>query len=73
VNPELMMRYSDDGGHTWSSQRKTSVGKVGQYLARAAFRRLGRSRERVYEISMSAPVKWHILGARISAKAGMQP
>ena len=73
VNPELMMRHSDDGGHTWSSQRKTTVGRVGQYLARVIFRRLGRSRERVYEISMSAPVKWHILGARLSLKAGAQP
>ncbi len=73
VNPELMMRHSDDGGHTWSSQRKTSIGKVGQYLARAVFRRLGKSRERVYEISLSAPVKWHVLGARISARTGSQP
>lgn len=72
-DPQAMLRHSDDGGHTWSSQKRTSVGKVGQYLARVAFRRLGRSRERVYEFSMSAPVKWHILGARVSVKKGIQP
>lgn len=72
-DPLLMMRYSNDGGHTWSSQRTTPIGKVGQYLSRVFFNRLGRSRQRVYEISMSAPVKWHILGARITAKSGGQP
>ena len=72
-DPQVILRHSDDGGHTWSSQKRTSVGKVGQYLARVAFRRLGRSRERVYEFSMSAPVKWHILGARVSVKKGIQP
>lgn len=72
-DPQAILRHSDDGGHTWSSQKRTSVGKVGQYLARVAFRRLGRSRERVYEFSMSAPVKWHILGARVTVKKGMQP
>jgi len=73
ADPVVMLRHSDDGGHTWSSQRRTSAGKVGQYQARVSFRRLGRSRERVYELSMSDPVKWHILGARVSAKPGMQP
>ena len=72
-DPQAILRHSDDGGHTWSSQKRTAIGKVGQYLARVAFRRLGRSRERVYEFSMSAPVKWHILGARVTVKKGLQP
>ena len=31
----LMLRYSDDGGRTWSNWRYLTLGAVGQYLARA--------------------------------------
>ncbi len=72
-NPVISLQHSDDGGHTWSSERTTSLGKVGQYLTRARWRRLGRSRARVYRIAMSSPVKWHVLGARMIANLGRNP
>lgn len=59
-DPKIMMRYSDDGGHTWSSELWRSLGKVGQYLTRVKWNKLGRSRDRVYEISGSDPVKIQI-------------
>lgn len=61
--PLLMLRYSSDGGHTWGPERTATVGGVGQYDARARFTRLGSGRNRVWEISMSDPVKFAVFGA----------
>lgn len=67
-DPQMMLRWSDDGGHTWSNERWVSMGKIGQYFARAIFRRLGMTlklRDRVYEISGTDPVKVAIMGAEL--------
>ena len=68
ANPQLMLRWSDDGGHTWNGERTTSLGRIGQYGTRAIFRRLGMTtkiRDRVYEISGTDPVKVAIMGAEL--------
>lgn len=57
LDPQLMLRWSDDGGHTWSDEHWVSAGPVGQYGRRAIWRRLGRSRDRVFEVTISDPVK----------------
>ncbi len=67
-NPIAMLRWSDDGGHIWSNQRETSIGKIGKYRTRARFTRLGQSRDRVYELSISDPVKVVIIGALINGQ-----
>jgi hypothetical protein len=69
ANPQLILRWSDDGGHTWSGERQTSMGRVGAYGTRAIFRRLGMTtklRDRVYEISGTDPVKVAIMGAELA-------
>lgn len=71
--PRLMMRYSDDGGHTWSSERTASCGLPGEYRRRVMFRRMGRSRDRVYEISVSDPAQWRIIDAYLKASPGYGP
>ncbi len=68
ANPQLMLRWSDDGGHTWNGERQVSMGRVGQYGTRVIFRRLGMTlklRDRVYEISGTDPVKVAIMGAEL--------
>lgn len=62
-DPLLMMRYSNDGGHTWSNQKTKSVGRVGEYGARVKFGPSGSGRNRVWEISMTDPVKFAVFGA----------
>jgi hypothetical protein len=64
-DPQVMMRFSDDGGHVWSNEKWASLGKLGQRLARVIWRRLGKSRDRVYEISGTDPVKIRIMGAEL--------
>jgi hypothetical protein len=63
-----MLRWSDDGGHTWSREHWTSMGAIGRYGQRVFWRRLGMSlklRDRVYEISGTDPVKITIMGAEL--------
>lgn len=67
-NPQVMLRWSDDGGHTWSNEHWVSIGKIGEYYRRAIWRRLGMTmklRDRVYEISGTDPVKIDITGAEL--------
>jgi len=68
ANPQLMLRWSDDGGHTWTGKRQASMGRIGAYGTRVFFRALGMTvklRDRVYEISGTDPVKVAIMGAEL--------
>jgi hypothetical protein len=68
ANPEVMLRWSDDGGHTWSNEHWRSMGRIGEYGARTIWRRLGMTtkiRDRVYEVSGTDPVKIAIMGAEL--------
>jgi hypothetical protein len=67
-DPEIMLRFSDDGGHTWSNEHLSKMGKIGEYYRRVFWRRLGMTlklRDRVYEVSMTDPVKTAIMGAEL--------
>jgi hypothetical protein len=67
-DPAVMLRWSDDGGHTWSNEHWSTIGKIGEYYRRVFFRRLGMTlklRDRVYELSMTDPVKTAIMGAEL--------
>ncbi len=67
-DPQVMLRWSDDGGHTWSSEHWRSMGKIGEYGYRTIWRRLGMTlklRDRVYEISGTDPVKIAVMGAEL--------
>ena len=68
--PQAMLRWSDDGGHTWSSEHWTSMGRIGEFGHRTIWRRLGMTlklRDRVYEVSGTDPVKLAIVGAELHA------
>jgi len=67
-DPQVMLRWSDDGGHTWSNEHWRSMGKIGETGRRVLWRRLGMTvklRDRVYEISGTDPVKIAIMGAEL--------
>lgn len=53
--PTLSLRWSTDGGHTWSDYFDRDCGQAGAYHTRVRWLRLGRSRDRVFEISTSDP------------------
>ena len=67
-NPQVMLRWSDDGGHTWSNEHWKSMGRIGRSGYRTIWRRLGATlkiRDRVYEISGTDPVRIYIMGAEL--------
>jgi len=69
-DPQVMLRWSDDGGHTWSNEHWRSMGKIGETGYRTLWRRLGMTlklRDRVYEVSGTDPVKIYIMGAELQA------
>jgi len=61
--PQAMLRWSDNRGKTWSNQHIADCGFAGQYNVRSVWRRLGRSRYRVYELSVTDPIAWTVIDA----------
>jgi hypothetical protein len=51
------LRYSKDGGRNWSDWRKLSLGGTGDFVKRVQARRLGRSRQWLFDIRVTDPVR----------------
>ena len=56
-DPQAMLDWSDDGGKTWVNEKWRSIGRKGQYPARAKWDRMGQFRQRTYRVKVSDPVK----------------
>lgn len=69
-NPQMILRWSDDGGFTFGNDHFISVGKTGQYKNRAIKRALGCARDRVYEIDVTDPFNAVIVSGELKASAG---
>jgi len=67
TDPKASLRISRDGGVNYGSQIVRSIGKAGQYLARAIWRRLSFARDSVIEVSVDAPVNRDVTGATLKA------
>jgi len=68
ANPQVTLRWSDDGGHTWSNEHTKSMGASGAYGTRVKWDRLGMTmklRDRVYEVSGTDAVPVFIMGAEL--------
>lgn len=63
VNPQITLWISRDGGKTYSTGYSTSFGAVGNYKARAVFRRLGYAYEITFKIRITDPVKRALIGS----------
>ena len=70
ADPQAMLRWSSDGGSTWSNEHWTSIGQIGKYTNRAIWRRLGWSRDRIFEVTVTDPVKAVIVSANLKMTAG---
>jgi hypothetical protein len=67
--PQLNMRYSDDGGHTWGNAVQSPLGATGEYQTVPQFQRLGMARNRVYELFWSEDMKTALNGVYIDPEA----
>ena len=70
ANPQAMLRWSSDGGSTWSNEHWSGIGKVGRYKNRIIWRRLGWARDRIYEVVVTDPINAVIVSANLKASAG---
>jgi len=70
TDPQIALRWSDDGGHTWSTEISVPIGKTGEYNTRAIWRRLGRSRARVWECSIVANIPVYLIAGHLKVSKG---
>jgi len=56
-DPQAVLRYSTDGGHSWSNDLMAPIGAVGEYDTRVIWHRLGRARDFTFEVTVTDPVK----------------
>jgi hypothetical protein len=68
TNPQAMLRWSNDGGSTWSNEHWTGVGQTGKYRNRAIWRRLGTARDRIFEVVVTDPVNFVIISANLKVQ-----
>jgi hypothetical protein len=61
----VTLRWSDDGGYSWSNGLEQSLGNIGEYLTSVQFRRLGMARNRVWEVSWSGALPEALNGLSI--------
>jgi hypothetical protein len=72
-DPQVGLRWSDDGGHTWGPELLRSTGAQGAYTTRVEWHRLGSTRGpqgRVYELFGTDPVPVAISAAFLDAGGG---
>ncbi len=72
VQPQVVLRWSDDDGRSWSNERILPVGQLGQTVQLVKFNRLGATRrfkgsDRLFEISSADPYMTAILDAEVDA------
>jgi hypothetical protein len=68
--PQVRLRWSDTRGRTWKNPVSKGLGARGEFNHLVQFNRCGQSRERVFEVSWSAPVKTALNGAYIDPELG---
>lgn len=69
-DPQLLLEWSDDGGDTFPNSRLIPLGKLGQRLTRVLARRLGKSKDRVFRVSISDPVRRCFIAAGTRTRVG---
>jgi len=70
LSPQIMLQWSDDGGHTWSEEHWVSAGQLGRYKHRAIWWRLGRGRNRTWRVVVTEPIAWRFIDAFVDAMRG---
>lgn len=67
-DPQIMLQYSKDNGHTWGSERWRPIGKLGKYKVRVAWRRFGSTLDAVFRIRVTDPIQFVISDAAMTVR-----
>lgn len=71
TDPQVILQWSNDGGHTWSNENLRPIGAIGERGTRVIWRRLGSARDRVYRVRITDPVPVTILAADLGVEEGV--
>jgi hypothetical protein len=70
--PYVMIKYSDDGGETWSHEQwKPLITCRKNYLNRIILRRQGSAYNRVYDIKCSENISFTLVSASADISVGI--
>ena len=73
-DPQMILTWSNDGGHTWSSEVSASAGKkiggIGDFKKKVKWNRLGSAYDRVFKLKTNEPVPITIIDAEIEIEVG---
>lgn len=70
-NPQIMGRWSNDGGRTFGNEHWQSAGRQGEYSKRVNWPATGAGRQRVFEFVVSDPIPWQLIGGYTDATLGL--
>jgi hypothetical protein len=63
--PQIFLRWSDTRGVSWGQPVANDLGAIGEFYTSIQWQRLGYARDRVFELSWTAPVRTALNGAWI--------
>lgn len=69
-DPKAMLQWSDDGGYSWGNELWASIGTIGERRTRVKWRRLGRSRDRIFRVTITDPIRVIMVGASAQVSLG---
>ncbi|UKH48602.1 hypothetical protein [Vibrio phage vB_ValP_FGH] len=67
-DPIARLEFSKDNGKTWSNCKFARIGRMGEYLTRVKWNRLGVARQFIFRIRISDPVPIDVGGAFIEVR-----
>lgn len=70
-DPQLMVRFSDDNGNTWSAEEHYSLGVGGNYTQTVELTQQGSSINRMYELTYSEPTRFSLISAYADISVGI--
>jgi hypothetical protein len=70
-NPQIRMRYSTNGGHTWSSTLFRDIGNTGEYGKPITWNRLGTAREWIFEFTIVEPIDFSIIEGSVTTDSDL--
>ncbi len=72
ADPQVRLSVSDDGGRTFSLLQKwRSMGKMGEYLKRLRWLKMGQFRQRMIRLEITDPVRRNIIGVYVDLTEGL--
>lgn len=68
--PVVTLNVSNDGGYTFGPNRNMAAGTINQFTKRAYWMQLGRSRDRVFKVTMTEPIECAWIDAFVELSKG---